>query len=292
MTRQHRARNRWRPPGTALLFAGLLSVGLAFANIGSAAPGDSANLRITKDDSPDPISVGAVLTYTIGVENRGPSPATGVTVTDTLPRGVDLVSASGPSGDCAVSGRKVTCPVGALSPTGVKYGGSPATVTIGVMPQRIGTLRNTATVSGVEKDPASGNNRTAESTRVIGARTCRGAPATASGTAGSDVLVGTAGPDVIVALGGHDQIISLSGRDLVCAGPGNDFVGAGTAADRVFAGPGRDRLVGRGGPDLLKGSAGNDVLKGNGGSDRLRGGNGFDRCRGGAGSDSTRGCER
>ena len=40
----------------------------------------SANLRITKSDSP--IRRGsASLTYAIGIENLGPAPATGVTVT-------------------------------------------------------------------------------------------------------------------------------------------------------------------------------------------------------------------
>jgi uncharacterized repeat protein (TIGR01451 family) len=53
--------------------------------------------------------VGSGLTYTIGVENLGPSPATNVTVTGNLPGGVDLVSATGPAGNCAVQGSKVTC---------------------------------------------------------------------------------------------------------------------------------------------------------------------------------------
>jgi uncharacterized repeat protein (TIGR01451 family) len=236
--------------------------------------------------------VGQQLTYTIGVENLGPSPTTGVTVTDNLPKGVDLVSASGPSGACAAQGGKVTCAIGALNPVGVNYGGSPARATIVVIPRTAGTIRNTATVKGDQKDPVSANNKATASTRVIGAPTCRGMTATVVGTAGNDVLVGTTGPDVIVGLGGNDRIAARAGRDLVCAGAGTDYIGAGSAADRVFAGAGRDRLLGRGGPDLLKGSSGNDILKGGRGSDRLRGGSGFDRCLGGAGADSIRGCER
>jgi uncharacterized repeat protein (TIGR01451 family) len=277
---------RWPAMG-ALLFAAFV-----FASVGSAAQPGTANLRITKTDSPDPVRVGATLTYAIGVENLGPSPATGVTVTDNLPKGVDLVSATGPGGGCAAQGGKITCTVGSLNPVGVDYGGAPATVTIVVIPRRAGTLRNTATVKGDQKDPANGNNKATATTRVLGAPLCRGVAATVSGTAGNDVLVGTGGPDVIAAFGGNDRIVSRSGRDLVCAGSGADYVGAGPAADRVFAGTGPDRLLGRGGPDLLEGSAGNDVLKGGGGADRLRGGRGFDRCLGGAGLDSTRGCER
>lgn len=279
------------PASRASLGALLIAV-LGFASIGTAAQPGSANLKITKSDSPDPVRIGSNLTYSIGVENLGPSPATGVTVTDNLPRGVDLISATGPGGACGVQGGKVTCPIGALDPIGVNYGGAPATVTIVVVPRRTGTIRNTATIRGEQKDPVSGNNKAVASTRVLGAPTCRGVAATVVGTAGSDELFGTPGPDVIVALGGNDRIVARAGRDLICANGGSDFVGAGTAADRVFAGTGRDRLVGRGGPDLLKGQAGADRIKGGRGSDRLRGGSGFDVCRGGPGFDSVRGCER
>lgn len=291
---RHRDRRKVRGKVAWLLsiapIVGLLAAGLA-ADAGSAASPGSANLKITKTDSPDPVRVGGNLTYTIGVENLGPSPASGVTVSDNLPKGVRLVSATGPSGACATQGGNVTCAIGALNPTGVNYGGAPASVTIVVVPERAGTIRNTATVKGDQKDPDAKNNKATATTRVLGAHTCQGVTATVSGTPGDDLLIGTPGPDVIVALGGNDRIVSRAGRDLVCAGSGSDFVGAGTAADRAFGGSGRDRLLGRGGPDLLKGSAGNDVLEGGHGSDLLRGGHGFDRCRGGAGADSIRGCE-
>lgn len=271
---------------------GLLLAAFVFANSGAAAPAGTANLKVTKADSPDPVRVGANLTYAIGVENLGPSPATGVTVTDNLPKGVDLVSATGPAGPCAAQGGKVSCAIGSLNPVGVDYGGAPAQVTIVVVPRQPGTIRNTATVKGDQKDPVKGNDKATATTRVLGAAGCRGFTASVVGTPGADVLVGTPGPDVIVAFGGSDRIYGLAGRDLVCAGSGADRIGAGSAADRVFAGPGPDRLLGRGGPDLLKGSGGADVLKGGPGADRLRGGRGFDRCLPGPGLDSVRGCER
>jgi uncharacterized repeat protein (TIGR01451 family) len=281
-----------KSPLGAVLAAALSVAALAFSGIGFAAEPGSSNLRIAKSDSPDPVRVGQQLTYSIGVENLGPSPATGVTVTDNLPKDVDLISASGPSGPCAVEGGKLTCTIGALAPVGVDYGGSPASVTIVVVPRRTGTIRNTATVKGDQKDPVGRDNKATASTRVLGLPTCRGLTATIAGTPGDDALTGTPGPDVIAALGGSDRIVAQTGRDLICAGSGHDYVGAGGAADRVFAGTGRDRVLGRGGPDLLRGSGGNDVLEGGRGSDRLRGGRGFDRCRGGVGLDSIRGCER
>jgi uncharacterized repeat protein (TIGR01451 family) len=276
----------------ASLLAVLALAALTFVAVGSAAPQGSTDLRITKSDSPDPAHVGSTLTYTIRVENLGPLAASGVTVTDPLPKGVDFVSAAASAGQCTHKAGKVSCNLGGVGVgTGVDYAGSP-TVTLSVIPRQGGTISNTASVKGDQKDPVKSNDKATATTRVLGAATCRGVPATITGTAGDDVLVGTAGRDVIVAFGGNDRIFALAGRDLVCAGSGSDYVSAGSAADRVFAGPGGDRLLGRGGPDVLKGGAGNDVLKGGRGADRLRGGRSFDDCRGGPGVDSIRGCER
>src|SRR5207253_3922478 len=191
----------------------LALAGFAFAHAGAAAPAGSANLKIAKADSPGPVRVGSSLTYAIGVENLGPAAASGVTVTDNLPKGVDLISAIGPSGVCAIQGRKVTCPVGNLNPVGVNYGGAQATVTIVVVPRAPGSIRNTATVKGDQKDPVKGNDKATATTRVLGAPTCRGVAATISGTPGDDVLLGTPGPDVIAALGGNDRIVARAGRD-------------------------------------------------------------------------------
>jgi uncharacterized repeat protein (TIGR01451 family) len=264
---------------------------LAFAG-GSAAAQGSSDLSIAKSDSPDPVSVGSILIYTIQVQNFGPDAASGVTVTDRLPKGVDFVSATTPSGLCAQRDRKVTCNLGTLGAPTIAYG-PPPTVTISVIPRKVGTIENTASVKGGQKDPVASNNKATATTLVIGpAPTCRGVAATRIGTVGGDTIVGTSGRDVIVALAGSDTILTLGGRDLVCAGSGNDRIGAGAGADRVFGGADGDRLLGRGGPDLLRGGDGNDVLKGNRGADRLRGGSGLDRCRGGSGADSITSCER
>jgi uncharacterized repeat protein (TIGR01451 family) len=276
----------------AWLLAAVPVVALTFAGVGAAAPSGSADLGIAKFDSPDPVSVGSTLTYTLQVQNLGPDAATGVTVADRLPKGLDFVSATVTSGQCTHKGKEVTCDLGGLGAPTIDYGSPPA-VTVSVIPRRVGTIGNTASVKGDQKDLVASNNKATATTRVIGpAAMCRGVPATMTGTAGDDTIVGTGDPDVIATFGGNDTIVSLAGRDLVCAGSGNDYVGAGSAADRVFGGAGKDRLLGRGGSDVLKGNAGNDVLKGNRGADRLRGGPGFDRCRGDVGADSIRGCER
>jgi uncharacterized repeat protein (TIGR01451 family) len=264
---------------------------LALTAMGAAKTG-TADLAISNGDSPDPVGVGSTLTYAIGVQNLGPDSAGKVTVTNQLPKGVDIVSATPSAGKCAHKGRTVTCDLGAVSAAAVSYS-PPPTVTLVVIPRQAGVISDTATVKGDLKDPVAANNRATATTTVLGPpATCRGVPASITGTAGNDVIAGTPDRDVIATLGGNDTIVSLGGRDLVCAGQGDDYVGAGPAADRVFGGAGKDRLVGRGGPDTLKGGPGGDLLKGGRGADRLRGGPGTDRCRGGVGADSIGSCER
>jgi uncharacterized repeat protein (TIGR01451 family) len=53
-----------------------------------------ADLAVTKTDSPDPVSAGANITYTVNFVNNGPSDAQTVTVTDAVPANCTFVSAS------------------------------------------------------------------------------------------------------------------------------------------------------------------------------------------------------
>ncbi|HEX5984635.1 MAG TPA: hypothetical protein VFY69_10550 [Solirubrobacterales bacterium] len=267
---------------------------LGLTAVGTAAPGDPTDLKVTKTANAGTVSVGDTITYTIEVENLGPETATGVTVTDAMPREVDFGSATSTLGTCAPQGRRVVCSIGTLE-AGAAAKVSSATVTLSVVARKSGTATNTASVASSQKDPVSANNASSATVRVLDkapTATCAGVAATIVGTAASETLTGTGGRDVIVARGGNDRVFSFAGRDLICAGGGFDRVVSGTAADRVLGQAGFDRLLGRGGPDLLQGNRGNDVLKGNAGRDRLRGGRGFDRCRGGAGLDSVRSCER
>ena len=65
-----------------------------------------ADLEVVKSDSPDPVTAGENLTYTIAVTNLGPSDNTGFTVSDALPAGTSLVSASA---GCVLAAGTVTC---------------------------------------------------------------------------------------------------------------------------------------------------------------------------------------
>src|SRR5215207_9820569 len=107
------SRMRWQAPAAVLALLAF-AVAVAYAPPADTAPGDVADLGIAKSDSPDPVLVGAVLTYTIQVTNLGPQDATGVTVTDELPGHVTFISASASAGSCEQKGKRVTCNLGNL----------------------------------------------------------------------------------------------------------------------------------------------------------------------------------
>lgn len=120
------------------------------------------DLTITKSDSPDPVVAGNQLNYTLNVTNNGPSEATGVSVTDTLPAGVTFNSVNPSQGSASETGGVVTANLGTLS------NGANATVdiTVDVPASASGTLDNTASVSGNETESNSANNSDNESTQL------------------------------------------------------------------------------------------------------------------------------
>ncbi|MFC3195683.1 COG1361 S-layer family protein [Marinicella sediminis] len=117
------------------------------------------DLSITKSDDVDPVAVGGNVTYTIDVANAGPSDATNVVVTDTLPAGMTLVSTSG----CAEDPAAVpTCTLGTIvSGSSAQYN-----LVVSIDPGTGGTLTNNASVTATETDTNAGNNSTSETTDV------------------------------------------------------------------------------------------------------------------------------
>ncbi len=291
----------------ALLAVAGFMVLLVGTSRGAPAPNDPADLAVTKSDSPDPVSVGATLTYSIQVANAGPDAATNVVLSDRLPKGVSFLSASASQGSCSNNKLQVTCLLGTIGFAVPNY--SPASVVIRVTaPQTTGTITNTASVASDATDPNTSNNKASATTRVVKApgpnkgkgpkgkgpkgngSTCAGRVATQVGTPGPDVLTGTGRTDVILALAGNDRISTLGGSDLVCAGRGNDVVKSGSRSDKVFAGPGADRVKGGAASDRMRGGRGPDRLRGGRGNDLLAGGRGDDLCIGGPGRDVFRSC--
>lgn len=274
-----------------LAAAAALAAALTIALIGSPGQSDAAvgptDLQLTKSDSPDPVTVGGTLTYTIEVRNLGVgamADASNVVVTDELDNQLDFISATASDGTCDRQGRKITCQLGQIN------AGLSETVTIQVRPKREGVIANTATVTSPQ-DTTPGNNSDTESTTVgPPGPSCGGRTPTIVGTLGADTITGTDQRDVIVTFAGDDTVFALGGNDIVCTKGGNDVARGGTGGDRLIGGSGGDTLAGKSGNDTLKGKGGRDRLRGRGGSDLLNGGAGRDSCKGGAGRDTEKRC--
>ena len=119
----------------------------------------SADLVLTKWDLADPVSAGTNLTYRVSVENKGPSDAEDVVVTDRLPEQVTLVSANGctenPSGS-------LDCPLGTIDADSLRL----LSITVSVDPSATGQVTNWASVSSSTQEANRGNESAFETTVV------------------------------------------------------------------------------------------------------------------------------
>jgi uncharacterized repeat protein (TIGR01451 family) len=123
------------------------------------------DLMITNTDSPDPVTQGSDLTYVLQVTNTGPSTATNVTVTDTLPTGVTFQSVTPGSPTCSHTAGVVSCNLGTL----VKNSSSPITIVVNVNSSTTGNIASTASVTATgSTDPVPGNNSATATTLVNG----------------------------------------------------------------------------------------------------------------------------
>jgi large repetitive protein len=120
----------------------------------------AADLTITKT-APAAVEPDGTLTYSLHVENHGPSIAHKVKVTDPLPVGVDFVSAAE---GCAAAASTVSCEV----PGELAVGASTDFQITVHVPFALGggSLVNTATVAGEEGDPHPEDNSGTVNTTV------------------------------------------------------------------------------------------------------------------------------
>src|SRR2546426_895241 len=182
-----------------------------------------ADVSITKTASPDPVSVGSNLTYTITVTNNGPDSATGVTVSDPLPPNTTFVSATPSQGSCTGTST-VVCNLGTLA------NAARATITIVVRPTSAGTITNTASVTANEVDPNSANNTATQVTTVSGPRVTLST--TSLNFASQPVGSTSAAQIVTLTDSGSGTLIITS---IV---PGGDFAQTNTCGTSLAAGAG------------------------------------------------------
>jgi len=125
-------------------------------------PPPGADMQVVKT-GPATGKVGQAINYVITVKNNGSQAASGVTVTDTMPKNTGFGSVSSTQGTCAPRPhtQNVVCDIGTMS--------NGATVTINMMlkPTKKGIFTNTAIVTSTSpNDPISGNNTSSVNTNV------------------------------------------------------------------------------------------------------------------------------
>jgi uncharacterized repeat protein (TIGR01451 family) len=154
-------------PGDAFFASDTDSANNAAEQITTITSG--ANLAISKSDSPDPVVGGAEVTYTVTVDNLGPSDSTGVRVVDNLPAATSFVagSASGAGWSFSASGSTLT----ATRASALTNGSSAQFTFRAKVNAGSGTITNAATVdttgAGATPDPVPGNNTASVDTAVI-----------------------------------------------------------------------------------------------------------------------------
>ena len=142
--------------------------GWGVLNAAAAVKPPQADLSISKGDSPDPVTAGELLTYTLTISNLGESPAAAVVARDWSPVGVTIesVTGSGPSScNAGVPGdplRPSVCTFATLAPDT----GATMTVVVRVLPGTTGLLQNDARVSSDTADPDNSNNLATATTTV------------------------------------------------------------------------------------------------------------------------------
>jgi len=210
--------------------AGAGSASFSLTNLGSA------DLSLTKAASPDPVSVGGAVTYTLAVTNAGPTEAEAVSLSDALPAGTTFLSLDAPGWSCvtpAVGGAgTVTCTTASM-PVGPAVLTLVATAGPSLSPGAV--VSNTATVSSTSGDPNPGNESATATTAVI-------SPSAVSGTktvTGSFVPYGGVTYTITLVNAAPSPQTDAAGDELVDVLPPElELLSASASSGTVVADPG------------------------------------------------------
>ncbi|MBP7686751.1 MAG: DUF11 domain-containing protein [Thermoflexales bacterium] len=121
-----------------------------------------ADVSLIKTASASQVGPSGSLAYTLTVTNNGPDAiTTTVTLTDALPSGYTLGTATGTGWSCSGT-TTVVC-----TRTGLGIGASASINLNGTAPISLGTITNTATVGANAYDPAAANNIATATTTIV-----------------------------------------------------------------------------------------------------------------------------
>jgi uncharacterized repeat protein (TIGR01451 family) len=125
--------------------------------------GAGADLSLSKTASPDPVTAGEILTYSLSVQNLGPSSASNVSVVDTLPENVVFLSSTPGAPTCTLSIETVLCSLGTIASGDSRE----VIIVVRINATATGVLVNQAQVSSITFDSDETNNSAAEETTIM-----------------------------------------------------------------------------------------------------------------------------
>jgi uncharacterized repeat protein (TIGR01451 family) len=160
------------------------------------APPPAPDLKLTVTDSPDPVSVGELLTLSFSITNQGSHSASSVELVATLSSNTTYFSGSASQGGVVHSNGVVTCAVGSVA-----VGGA-ATLNLVITPGAIGSVTNIAVLSENETDQNPADNLTSVATLVT-------------------PLTFYPGANMVQARYQHTATLLLNGKVLIAGGYGN-----------------------------------------------------------------------
>ncbi|HEX2057028.1 MAG TPA: hypothetical protein VHI71_01555 [Actinomycetota bacterium] len=220
-------------------------------------------------DSPDPVTSGGTVTFSVGWSDPGDTVRALICKTDEVT-----------SGACAERAWA----------TGTLSSSSPATASYTTRAEDDGTndyfafacdSRN-ACAGPLQRDFEVRDTlqRSLDQTPV---NTCQDGPPTTDpdgdgprrlivGTNREDQIWGGPADDILFGRGGQDAIKGLGGNDVICGGGGNDGINGGAGNDNIEASSERDFVVGADGDDTIFGGFDNDAVYGGRGVDTISGG--------------------
>jgi uncharacterized repeat protein (TIGR01451 family) len=178
------------------------------------------NLELSKSATPQAVSAGEPLTYTLAVRNNGASASLGVVLTDTLPTAFTITDVTASQGNCAGI-ETIGCSLGTIN------SGASATVTIvGTLDQAArGELLNSASVSsdeGLTTFTALVSPIVARAELAVSKQASAGS-ATPGGTLGYSISVTNNGPALATGVVLSDtlpvgtSLLALGAGGLTCA---------------------------------------------------------------------------
>src|SRR5262249_23712419 len=123
------------------------------------APGPSTDLSLSVSPATPQVANGAQITFNFTVTNNGPSPATNVTLSSSLPANLTFVSAFASQGTCSQFS-PITCQLGTIST------GNSLLIQVTATANAVGVSTEAGLVTATETDPVPNNNSASSNVNV------------------------------------------------------------------------------------------------------------------------------